>query len=110
MTDYAYDAFHMARSERFTARLQYLLGQYAKYVVTATALPAAREASKHLAARIQSDPGGMTSKIAVSLASDAGVRGTVTGTAPALDSTLTDDQLDAVIQAVWNSGAWDNVL
>lgn len=99
--------FALARSDTFTGRLQYLLSRYAKAVQTGSGSQTA--GSRNLAGRVQSDPGAMAGKIAVSLVSDGNVTGTSTGTTPP-DSSKTDTQLDAVIQAVWNSGAWDNVL
>lgn len=111
MTDYAVSAFALARSDVFTGRLQYLLGQYAKVcAVAGTNTMQGRAASKVLASRILSDPGGMTGKLAVSFVSDGGVRGTATGGPPPTDSSLSDDALDGIVQAIWNSGAWDNVL
>lgn len=99
--------FALSQSTLFTGRLQYLLERYAKSVETGAGSQTV--GSRVLAGRVQSDPGDMAGKIAVSLVSDGTVTGTNNGATPP-DSSLTDTQLDGVIQAVWNSGAWDNVL
>lgn len=99
--------FALAQSTLFTGRLQYLLDRYAKAIETGQGSQTV--ASRELAGRVGSDPGGMAGKIAVSLVSDGGVTGTSNGASPA-DSTLTDAQLDGIIQAIWNSGAWNDVL
>lgn len=97
----------LAQSTKFTGRLQVLLCRYAQVVATMVSPPTPH--SKNLAARILSDPGGMTGKIAVALVSDGGITGTGDGGTP-LDSTRTDAQLDGVIQAVFNSGKWDQIV
>lgn len=94
----------------FTGRLKVILGEYAKYVQTAPIGGVITQASKDLATRIQSDPGSMAGKIAVSIVSDGGIKGsTLTGTLPTVDTTKTDPELDGIVQAVWNSGAWNNI-
>ena len=92
----------LAGSTTFTGRLQVLLCRYAQVV----AVGAYSAASKNLAARVMSDPGNMSGKIAVSLVSDGGVSGSYA----AGDSTKTDAELDGVIQAVWASGKWDHIV
>lgn len=99
--------FALARSDVFTGRLQYLLGRYAKAVETGSGSQTPK--SRALAGRVGSDPGGMAGKIAISLVSDGNVSGSNNGATPP-DSGKTDAQLDAVIQSVWNSGAWDDIL
>lgn len=111
MPEASINDFKMARADQFTARLQVLLCRYAKAIqeIGSSANTNASAGSKNLAARVLSDPGGMAGKIAISLAGDGNVSGTYTA-GPPEDSTKTDAQLEGVIQAVWNSGSWDNVL
>lgn len=108
MPEASVNDFKMARADQFTARLQVLLCRYAK-TIQSGGVPSASVPSKNLAARVLSDPGSMAGKIAINLVSDGGITGTYAA-GPPEDSTKTDAQLDGVIQAVWNSGAWDNIL
>lgn len=103
--------FKLARSSQFTARLQYLLCRYAKSIAQGSGSQSPE--SKALAGRVLSDPGRYAGLIALSLVSDGGVSGSITGTPPDYvdgDSSKTDGDLDGVINAIWTSGAWNSVI
>ncbi len=100
----------LAGSTLFTGRLQILLGQYAKAVKNgAVSSPSA--ASVALADAVQLDPGRMSGLIAVSIVSDGGIKqNAISGSGNTTDTDRTDGQLDGIIQAVWNSGAWNRLI
>ena len=104
MPEPSINAMKLAHATQFLDRAQYLLCSYAVHNVIGAAapFPANHESRKALAARVLSDPGNMAAKLAVSMVEDATLRLTyVVG--PPEDSSATDAEMFAVINALWDS-------
>ena len=96
----------LAHAVQFLDRVQHQLCLYARANVIGAASPLANQAQRvALANRVLSDSGGMSSKLAVSMVSDASLTATWNGTT---DSTVQDETIFAVIHAFWDK--WVNVV
>ena len=91
----------LAHAVQFLDRVQHQLCLYARANVIRAASPPANQAQRvALANRVLTDPGNMASKLAVSMVSDASLTTTWNGTT---DSTVQDETIFAVVNALWNS-------
>ncbi len=96
---------------QFRARMKVLLCEKAKAVAVAAIGGAITQASKDLAARVQTDADRMTANICNSFVSDNAIKSnTTTGSGATLDTDRTDAQLTSAIGVAWDAGSWNNVV